>query len=544
MSTPKPVTRRDLLQGIGGVLASQSIGCSRPKDSRPNILVIVADDLGFSDLGCFGGEISTPHLNQMASEGRRLTQFYNCAVCVVSRASLMTGLHPRFGPGGRLRSGMITLAEGLNDAGYATAMTGKWHLGSDTPNRPIDRGFDEFYGLLSGACNYFDPSIPDPDYPYKPAGQKEARIFTHNEKRITEFPDGFYTTDAFTDHSVNQIETLSKGTKPFFLHLAYTAPHFPLQAFPEDIARYRGHYNSGYEPVREARYKRLIKLGLIRPEWKLPAPEEKRSDLRYDYASPSWNDKSVRERDIPLMEIYAAMVERMDRGVGRVMDALKRSGVDSNTIVFFFSDNGGCATLPRDGDMPYHREFNKGKVVGSKESYEFGGPGWAMAQSTPFRRYKTWTFEGGISTPFIVRWPGKVHANSISDTVGHVADFMPTVMELAERPFPDTHNGVPNLPFEGKSLMPFILGDSAADERSLGWFLLGSRAYRQGRWKVVWPVSTRRWELYDIENDRTECHNLAATHPEKVAELSNLWMEWAARTGAPTAGSPNEADMM
>ena len=346
---------------------------------RPNVLLILCDDLGYSDLGCYGGEIQTPHLDRLAADGMRFTQFYNCAVCVTTRSALLTGLYPRQAKRPRLRTNMITLGEAMGRAGYATSLTGKWHLGSEPPSRPIDRGFGEFYGLLDGCCNFFDPAKPDPVF----YNGGRFRPFAHNDKRVTEFPEDYYTTDAFSDHAAATIKRFAQGDKPFFVHLCYTAPHFPLHAFAEDIKRYRGKYSDGYLAMRERRHKRQAELGLFASLPKLSAEEDKKGDYRYDYDVPDWEQlpTAERQREEDRMETYAAMVDRMDRGVGRVLAALDEAGVANNTVVMFLSDNGGCATWPsgRSGQEEGFFEYNKHIPVGDGRGYEFVGKGWGWA---------------------------------------------------------------------------------------------------------------------------------------------------------------------
>lgn len=491
---------------------------------RPNIVMIVADDLGFSDLGTYGGEIGTPNLDRLAMDGLRFTQFYNNAVCVVTRASMMTGLYPRFGSGGFLRGNMITLAELLRQAGYHTVLTGKWHLGSAAPNRPNDRGFEEYYGVPSGACNYFNPAQPDPRF-YD--GQARRRPFVHNGKAVDAFPKGFYVTDAFTDHAVKQIGRLARSGRPFFLNVAYTAPHFPLQARPRDIARYAGRYAAGYEVLRQQRYERQLKLGILNPKWRLSGPDASAGAWTYDYAIAPWESLKDRDRQQRLMEVYAAMVDSLDQGIGRILQALEVEGIRENTLVLFFSDNGGCASLPADRDG--YRNYNAAKVIGTETSYEFCGPGWGWAQNTPFRRYKAWTYEGGIATPLIVSWPTQIRPGTVTHQAGHVIDLLPTLAELAGARYPTIYQGRTLLPIEGKSLWPVLKG-SQRPASELAWFLYGNRAIRQGRWKLVWGVSRRQWELYDLEEDRSETRDLAARLPETVRRLKQSWERWAERS--------------
>lgn len=495
-------------------------------DERPNILLILCDDLGYSDLGCYGGEIQTPHLDRLATEGMRFTQFYNCAVCVTTRSALLTGLYPRQANPPRLRTNMITLGEAMQRAGYATSLTGKWHLGSERPLRPIDRGFDEYYGVLSGCCNFFNPAKADPVF----YNGGKFRPFTHNDRRITKFPAEYYTTDAFTDHAAATIKRFAKGEKPFFVHLCYTAPHFPLHAFPKDIARYRGKYEDGYLAMRERRHKRQAELGLFPSQPKLSAPENKKGDYRYDYDVPNWETLSPaeRQREEARMETYAAMVHRLDHGIGRVLKTLDEVGVSEKTVVMFLSDNGGCASWPsyRKGQEAAFVEYNRGVPVGDGRGYEFVGKGWGWAQNAPFRQFKTWCYEGGIATPMIVRWPGKIAASSITHQVGHIIDFMPTLLKLAGSEYPREFKGKEILPLEGKSLLPIFRGKKRKEHASLSWELFGNRAIRQGDWKLVWGASEKRWELYNLKADRSETNNLAGRFPERVAAMARDWESW------------------
>ena len=496
------------------------------ESKRPNILLILCDDLGYSDLGCYGGDIRTPQLDRLAANGMRFTQFYNCAVCVTTRSALLTGLYPRQARRPRLRTNMLTLGEAMQRAGYATSLTGKWHLGSSAPLRPIDRGFGEFYGLLDGCCNFFNPAQRDPVF----YNGGRLRAFAHNEKRITSFPKGYYTTDAFSDHAIESIKNFAKGDKPFFVHLCYTAPHFPLHAFPEDIEPYRGRYSDGYQAMRERRHLKQKEIGLFNKLPKLSAAENKKGDFRYDYDVPDWKSisDSERKREIARMETYAAMVDRMDRGIGRVLDALDEANVADNTIVMFLSDNGGCATWPnqRKGQEDAFVEFNKDVPVGDGRGYEFAGKGWGWAQNVPFRQFKTWCYEGGIATPMIVRWPGHVAPGAITHQVGHIIDFMPTLLELAKSDYPKQFKGNQLLPVEGKSLVPIFHGKQREGHASLIWELFGNRAIRQADWKLVWGASEKRWELYDMATDRSETNNLAAKYPERVAAMSADWEAW------------------
>lgn len=516
---------------IGGVVAVAGAPATPP---RPNILLIVADDLGFSDLGAYGGEIRTPHLDRLAREGLRYTQFYNNAVCVTTRVSLLTGLYPRQGPNwggesGLLKRNMATLGDMLRTAGYETVLTGKWHLGAEWPQRPIDRGFGEFYGVLSGGCNYFNPAQPDP-----PFYGGQSRPFAHNDQAITTFPEGYYATDAFSEHVVQMIRRSAASAEPFFINLNYTAPHFPLHALPEDIARYRGKYAEGYEELRRRRYARLTSLGLLDPAvTPLSERDPKSGSYRYDYPIAAWRElePAVRQREEARMEVYAAMVDRMDQGIGRVLAALEETGQADRTLVIFLSDNGGCASLPLPEQVEQYEADNRGIPVGDGRGYELLGAGWGWAVNAPFRRFKTWTYEGGVATPMIVRWPGVIAPGTVTDAVGHVIDFMPTFAELAGVGTSERSRG-PLAPWlEGESLVPSMKGPAKPRERPLFWEMYGNRAVRDGRWKLVWGASERRWQLYDLATDRSETRDLAAVHPERVEALATAWSEWAERTG-------------
>lgn len=521
----RPHARPVLLLIAAAVLATELAATQSRADSdqpapRPNVLLIVADDLGYSDLGCYGGEINTPHLDQLAADGLRFSQFYNCAVCTTTRAALLTGLHPRHGEGGRLRDNMITLGEALQLAGYQTAMTGKWHLGSEAPRRPIDRGFEEYYGLLSGCCNFFNPAQADPVF----YNGGRVRPFFHNEQRITEFPEDYFTTDAFADHAARMIKQMAAAEDPFFLNVNFTAPHFPLHARPEDIERYRGKYDDGYFALRPRRHQRQVDMGLINSDWSLSDVDENAGVFRHDYDIAPWADVPDIQRERRRMEVFAAMVDHLDRAVGRILEALQKSGAADNTLVLFLSDNGGCATLPhdREGMRAYNQD-----LPGPAHTYDFCGPGWGWAQCTPFRRWKTWNYEGGISTPMIARWPAAITPGTITHQVGHIVDFMPTLLELSGTEYPQQFNGRDILPHEGHSLVPILHGREREGHDVLYWTLTGNRAVRQGDWKLVWSADHTHWELYNMRTDRTETNNLAEKYPDRVGELAALWNDWA-----------------
>ena len=492
------------------------LSCQGPqpqtRDERPNIVLIMCDDMGWSDIGCYGGEVRTPNIDALAREGARFTQFYNNAKCTTTRASILTGLYPRRNKrrGGLMRTSVVTIGEALKASGYRTALSGKWHLGDGKTTHPWRRGFDEFYGLLDGACNFFNPTRPDPKY----KGGR-VRTFGRNGDPITTFPKDYYTTDAFTDHAIESVRKFTKEGKPFLLHVTYTAPHYPLHAKPKDIAKYVGKFRMGWEKMRKQRYARQVKMGLIDPKtW--PLSEGDSRSYPWDSANQEFEDLR--------MAVYAAMIDSMDQNIGRLMKTLKDLNIEKNTIVMFLSDNGGCAEEPGGRD-PSQR--NPGPV----DDYVAVGPSWGWAQNAPFRRYKSWVHEGGISTPFIVRWPGKVKAGSINRQVGHIIDLMPTFLEVAGGKYPKTYQGNEILPVEGRSLVPVLEGKTRPEPDYLAWEWSGNRAYREGRWKVVWDKLVESWELYDIPVDRTETRNLAGEYPERTAAMAAKWAAWAKRMG-------------
>ncbi|MEW5976210.1 MAG: arylsulfatase [Acidobacteriota bacterium] len=489
---------------------------------QPNIILILADDLGFSDLGAYGSEIQTPHLDRLASQGLRFTQFYNAARCCPTRAALLTGLYPHQAGMGHMTSDWTRIAQsyspGLNDrsvtiaqllcrAGYKTYLTGKWHTGGfekgQEQNYPLSRGFDRFYGTYGGG-NFFFPDNLKLDWEDVSPGED------------------YYFTDAVSDYAVQFLrEHVKKHNKqPFFLHLCYTAPHFPLHARPEDIARYRGKYREGWDKVRQLRFERQKQMGIVKPGWNLSP----RDPLARPWdATPDQDQWDLR------MAVHAAMVDRMDQGVGRVMAALRQIKAEENTLVLFLSDNGASAEAldswpdPRRGHKP-------GSEVGTKDSHRCLELGWANAANTPFREHKMWVHEGGVATPLIACWPAGIKAaGAVANQVGHVIDLLPTFLALAGMDYPPAFGTRQLLPLEGKSLVPVLKGQPIGD-RTLAWEHEGNRAIRQGDWKLVASYGGK-WELYNLAADRTETNNLADRMPEKVKQLSDLWQEWADRVG-------------
>ena len=374
--------------------------------------------------------------------------------------------------------------------------------------------------MLDGACNFFDPSIQDP--PYK---ENRTRYFAHNLRRITEFPPDFYTTDAFTDHAMATVRRFVSSAEPFFLHLCYTAPHYPLHAKPQDIAKYRGKFIHGWDEMRERRFARQQELGLMDSSWKLSVGDSR----AYDWRTADHKFEDLR------MAVYAAMIDSMDQNIGRLMSTLDELGIADNTLIMFLSDNGGCAEEPGGRDPTLRRP-------GPKDDYVAVGPGWGWAQNAPFRRYKSWTHEGGICTPFIVHWPGNVSPGTITEQPGHIIDVLPTCLELAGGAYPTRFDGHRILPVEGRSLVQIFRGDRREPHHELCWEWEGSSAIRQGRWKAVWDKLVERWELYDLEEDRTETVDLAAHHPEITSRLAVAYDAWARRTGNRCVIDPQSRD--
>ncbi len=522
---------------------------SQTTAGRPNIVVILVDDMGYSDIGCYGSEIRTPNLDGLAAGGLRLTQMYNGARCCPTRASLLTGLYPHQAGVGHMVSDLgapsyqgflndrcVTVAEALRPAGYRTIMSGKWHVGGQYSTRPadwkagqpgfprpIDRGFDHHFGTLAGAGSYFNPHTLIRDAAFvEPEG------------------DDFYYTDAIGEYAAAQIERAAGDGVPFFLYAAYTAPHWPLHAFPEDIARYRGRYLDGWDALRDTRHARLKELGLLSGGWAL-SPR--------DPQAPSWADAPDKDWEDARMAVYAAQVERMDGSVGKILGALRGQGLEEDTLVMFLSDNGGCAELLREdgpqGSAPSQTRDGRpvrtgnvrGLMPGPADTFMSYDLPWANASNTPFRLYKHWVHEGGIATPFIAHWPAVISGGgdprrpAIAHAPCHLIDLMATCLDAAGVPYPQEHAGQPTTPLEGESLLPLFRGDlSWSRARPICWEHEGNRAVRQGRWKLV-SKFPGPWELYDMDADRTELHDLAADHAGTAAELAAIYDAWAGRCG-------------
>jgi arylsulfatase A-like enzyme len=531
------------------------------QNPQPNIILIMSDDMGYSDIGCYGGVINTPVLDGLAENGLRFTQFYNTARCCPTRASLITGLYQhQAGIGhmmndrgsdayrGDLSKNAVTIAEVLKQAGYTTYMSGKWHVTPLNPSKtnpskhnwPLQRGFDKFFGTIHGAGSFYDPNSLTRD----------------NEFIVPD--DDFYYTDAISDNAVKFIEEHS-GDKPFFMYLPYTAAHWPMHAKPKDIANYKGKFDEGWDVLRERKYKNMLALGLIKPEWKLTEKDN----------IPDWEEAEHKAWYSSLMEVYAAMVDCMDQGIGRVMDSLDKKGIKDNTLVFFLQDNGGCAEQFGFSNTikPHHNDVNADEIKpmganefqtemvpkhtrdgrpvligiglnpGGDDTYLGYGKPWANASNTPFRMYKHWVHEGGIATPLIVHWPAGIKAkNKFRSQPGHLIDIMATCIDVAGASYPETFNGNTIIPAEGHSFVPAFNENTVVD-RPLFWEHEGNKAVRLGKYKLVsrWSkMAEYNWELYNLEDDRSECNNLIAKLPEKAKELELLWKKWAQKAGVRT----------
>ncbi len=522
---------------------------------RPNIIVIMLDDMGWSDLGCYGGEVQTPNIDRLAAGGLRFSNFYNTSRCCPTRAALLTGLYPhqagvgqmtfdRNQPGyrGQLSRNAVTVAEVLRPAGYRTAMVGKWHLSltgtmpggeqlkwlnhqahpqrpfSDPATYPVGRGFEEHYGVIWGVVDYFDPFS-----------------LVHNTTPVASVPKDYYATDAFTDHAIEYVQKYSQDGDPFFLYLAYTAPHWPLHALPEDIEKYADTYKVGWDAIRRARYRRMVEMGLIdADEAVLSTRHEKER---------RWEDEPHQAWEARTMAVHAAMIDRVDQGVGRLVTKLRQLSLLDDTLIFVLADNGASPERPRspgfdrngqtrDGRQVHYYGPGKNKDIlpGEQTTYAGIGPMWANAANTPFRYWKKEQFEGGVCTPLIVHWPKgvTVDGGSITHQPGHVIDLMATCVDLAGADYPRQFNGHEITPREGKSLAPIFRGQTRPGHEAIYFEHYGARGIRRGDWKLA-ALAGKRWELHNLAQDRTETNDLAGKHPEKVAELSALWEAWARR---------------
>ena len=532
---------------------------------RPNIILIMCDDVGYSDMGCYGSEINTPNIYALAQGGVRFTQFYNTARCCPTRAALMTGLYShQAGIGhmtddhsekvgsaytGELSKNAVTIAEALKTAGYSTYMTGKWHVtkvtnpkdAANKHNWPIQRGFDRFYGTIHGAGSFFDPNTLTRDNTFiSPFDDAEYQ------------PEEFYYTDAINDHAARFVteHTKSSPEKPFFMYMAHTAAHWPMHAKEADIAQYKGKYDAGYDAIRAARVEKMKRLGLLDERWKV-SPQ-----------AGDWSKVDDKAWESRCMEVFAAMLDCMDQGIGRLVETLKKNGQYENTLILFLQDNGGCAEgmgrgpngkpradapslavlakdylqpdmIPKQTRDGYPMRQGKGVMPGGADTYIGYGEAWANVSNTPFREYKHWEHEGGISTPLIAHWPqgiaesrnGKLEAQP-----SHLIDIIATCVDLGGGAYPKELNGNAIQPMEGVSLKPAFQGEPLNRPQPIFWEHEGNRAIRIGDWKLV-SKNRGGWELYDMTTDRTEMNNLAATQLDRVKDMSAQWDAWAKRVG-------------
>ena len=511
---------------------------------RPDIVLILTDDMGYSDLGCFGGEVDTPTLDRLARDGLRFSQFYNTARCSPSRASLLTGLHPHqtgigiltydSGPegyAGNLNQRCVTIAQALKAGGYRTYMSGKWHVSSNlrepTDSWPMQRGFDAFYGTIIGAGSFYDPNTLT-------RGNVNVEHEAHEE--------GFFYTDAISDQAVAYIREhhAQHREQPLFQYVAYTAPHWPLHAHEEDIVKYKGRFDAGWDALREERLQRLVASGVLRDSWKL-SPR--------DPNQPPWTEAEHKAWLLRCMEVYAAQIDRMDQGIGRIVRALEEAGRLDNTLFIFLADNGACAEdIPEGvsleelvdklmiarshtrGGEPVHIGNNTSIMPGPENTYQSYGQAWANLSNTPFRLYKHWIHEGGISTPLIMHWPqGITERGAIRHTPGYLPDIMATLLDVTGLPYPEQWEGQAIAPLEGHSLKPALQAE-LPERPPMFWEHEGNCAVRIGKWKLV-RKHPGPWELYDLDADRTELNDLAAQHPGRLRDMAAQYEAWAQRCG-------------
>ncbi|MBD2702266.1 arylsulfatase [Spirosoma sp. BT702] len=521
--------------------------------ARPNIILIMADDLGYSDLGCYGGEIHTPNIDYLANNGIRYTQFYNTSRCCPTRASLLTGLYNHQAgigkmtdledqPGyqGHLTENTVTLAEVLKTAGYNTAMSGKWHVSNTTVQKdpkeqlawlnhqkdygdfapidqyPTNRGFDKYFGNIWGVVDFFDPFS-----------------LVSGAKPITNVPKNYYHTDAINDTAVAYIKSYAKSSAPFFLYVAETAPHWPLHALPEDIAKYKDTYKGGWDAIRQARYQKMVKMGLIDPA-KTKLSERFKSEQ-------SWESNPDKDWDAHAMAVHAAMIDRMDQGIGRIIKTLRESGQLDNTLILFLSDNGAssenCAAYGPGFDRPSETrdgrsikyDVKKEVMPGPQTTYSSIGQRWANVANTPYMFWKAESYEGGVHTPLVAFWPAGIRAKkgSYSAQVGHVMDFMRTFIDVAGATYPATFKGHTITPTPGVSLMSSFQGKQIAGHETLFNEHFGARYARSGGWKLVSASRDTTWQLFNLANDKSETKDVAAQNSDKVRQLTDLWRQWA-----------------
>ena len=542
---------------LAAAAASAASCAEKQPQSRPNIIVILADDMGYSDMGCYGGEVKTPSLDRLAQHGLRFSHFYNAGKSCPTRASLLTGLYPHQAgvgrmtfddglPGyrGNLTHNGVTIAEVLQDAGYQTGMVGKWHVG-ETPLRPDQRqwlahqitcdeyshkdsyptrrGFQHFYGTIYGVVDYFDPFS-----------------LVYGEEPVQAVPEGYYSTVALADSAAAYLNRATRSDHPFFLYLAFHSPHWPLHALPQDIEKYENVYREGWEAVRNRRYERMVKLGIFH------APGDTTNLLSPRQFTDAWEDNPSQEWDARAMAVHAAMVDRMDQEIGKLLRALDESGKSENTLILFLVDNG-CSgencQLYSEGENDRPAELRSGEPIiyprkkealpGTENVWASVGPKWANVANTPFRYWKGIMHEGGVCTPAIAYWPQGLKAakGAVTDEPCHVMDIMATCIDVAGAKYPDTYKGNPIIPLEGISFLPVL----QTGKRSNRHEVIGFEHFREkallssDRWKIVQRPGKDTWELYDLNTDRTELHDLSGQYPEKLEDLTQQYAAWAER---------------
>ncbi len=520
-----------------------SLNAWADKHERPNIIVIMCDDMGYSDIGCYGGEVMTPSLDSLAKGGMRFRQFYNTARCCPSRASLLTGLYPhQAGIGGMVTNTVgkegyegfltdrgVTVAEVLKDSGYRTRMVGKWHVsphdkntnkGGQPQSWPLQRGFEKYYGTLAGSGSFYFPK----------------GFMIDNTETEVDKPADYYYTDAISDKAVEFVHESADTDKPLFMYVAYTAPHWPLHALPEDIKKYENRFDAGWDVLRQERYQRMREMGVLDHDWPMSPREPE---------SYPWEEAKNKAWETSRMAAYAAMIDRMDQGIGRIVKALKAQGEFENTLIMFIADNGGShedlkptsggSTLAaKERGLAIGWEMQVGNVPGlnpgAKETFQSYAQPWANLSNTPFRRYKKFNHEGGIASPLVVSWPAKIkHDGSFTNAQGHIIDLMPTCLDAAGATAPKTYKGKSVLPVEGRSLVPVFEKGSRKGHEYLYWEHVGNRAVRKGDWKLVMQKGGE-WELYNMKKDRTELNDLSKEKPKLAMELRKSWEAWADRS--------------
>jgi len=492
------------------LISTMLISCSNSVNEKPNILLILVDDMGWSDIGCYGGEVNTPNLDRLASQGIRFTQMHNTSKCFPSRAALQTGIYAQ--QNGYDKSykqplaHCVTLGEVLQTAGYRTLWSGKHH----GIENPVDRGYDRYYGLREGASNHFNPGVRREGEP-KPAQKRPDRPFFIDHEKFQPYtpPKDFYTTDYFTKYALDWLEEYKNEDQPFFLYMAYTAPHDPLMAWPEDIDKYRNKYTEGYYSIRSKRYAKQKQLGLVDERYLLSEKTHDDWDTLTD---------SLKQVEALKMTVYSAMIDRVDQKIGEILNKLESLGKLENTLVLFMSDNGCSAevvNIPGNGN------------IGTVGQWTSLGKNWANVSNTPFRYYKNYSFEGGINTPMIACWPKGIKAsNMISRFPSHFIDIMPTLVEIADAKYPNQFNNQEIAPMQGVSLWPVLQGEVIERGQPLFWEWSRGKAVREGDWKIVAWGKDAPWELYNIEEDPTETNNIASSHPDVVEHMDQLFNDW------------------